>query len=729
MARNDKTDVESLISYINDIKPYHSKLTEVVVEYQYDDYFSVQTEDSHRIDMNFSSLWCKKYISDGVNAEYLIPPTAFPRYSSDYHQVYQDGVADEILDTPGLYHVPYNQGVLVSVNGITLTKNTHYTINEKRTQVQFLPGYEPVVDDKILFNLIFIDKIEISLDGNPQTYVLDAIDPETGEYNLDSQLFTDGSFDVGQWGITEYDAGNGEIVQSKSEALSPIGSINSVLLPDGSEVYKLLMDTPPPFGTEVEICIHQAALYNNITMTCFTETLTFHDLFKYSDEMNVVASENIDRPLLTLGALYDDEYPDDISSTSFADDIALDISEFPIESLKYTISDGFFVNDELIGGQPHITMDRTSNGGFLTGLIETAVISLVDEETQDEFILDLRGDEVSELEKITKAKYFVDDSFIIDVTDADNLPFLNQYDDRDWDEPNGGELTDSYGYKVIHGSTYLTVHNYVAGTDIYSTAHERFPSLYFHTWANDPTCTNQSLTIVVKNALGNVMGTGTADPYNAMGSNRIIQVDIDYSEGLDIYRIEFNSSSNSTNIRFDGWFIVPGQEYPDAVPLLNSSKFDTTKYNDASALPHTFTQNHWVLMDNNDTMHLDPINNWSNGLRPTAFVIKFDSAIQQNIVITIKDTNNLTIGSLSSSGTSGVGNGVADLTIPVIFNGADLGRITIISSNKVTNHRYPIRVMDIDYLIPSQPQWITSSGVLASAQERSFIDIQLEAQE
>lgn len=48
----DSSYVQSLIDYVNDVKPYSSKLVDVVVEYQFTDSFIVDISDLHTIQMN-----------------------------------------------------------------------------------------------------------------------------------------------------------------------------------------------------------------------------------------------------------------------------------------------------------------------------------------------------------------------------------------------------------------------------------------------------------------------------------------------------------------------------------------------------------------------------------------------------------------------------------------------------------------------------------------------------
>jgi hypothetical protein len=109
--------IEGLIGYILDIKPYHSKLTEVIEEYHFDDDLNVEILDQHRIQIKLSSIWCTEYYSDGNRVLYRLPaPVVRPRYDSDDSHNLYDGVIDHdsevinLSNTHSTYHVPDNDG-------------------------------------------------------------------------------------------------------------------------------------------------------------------------------------------------------------------------------------------------------------------------------------------------------------------------------------------------------------------------------------------------------------------------------------------------------------------------------------------------------------------------------------------------------------------------------------------------------------------------------------------
>lgn len=108
MAKSELSSVNSLVGFVNDTKPYHSKLTETVVEYQYDDPMTVTMEDSSSMNIVLSSIWGKNNnnpnnttrlytswsaadVTDGTPKylQFRIPATVFPRFSKDSYIKYE----------------------------------------------------------------------------------------------------------------------------------------------------------------------------------------------------------------------------------------------------------------------------------------------------------------------------------------------------------------------------------------------------------------------------------------------------------------------------------------------------------------------------------------------------------------------------------------------------------------------------------------------------------------
>lgn len=92
MAVKDVTYVNSLIEYISDIKPYHCKIAETIVEYQHSDSLTVSIHDSHVITTNQSSSWCTDFVWSGTSnitdlyaRTIPLPDLQVPRYVGGFN--------------------------------------------------------------------------------------------------------------------------------------------------------------------------------------------------------------------------------------------------------------------------------------------------------------------------------------------------------------------------------------------------------------------------------------------------------------------------------------------------------------------------------------------------------------------------------------------------------------------------------------------------------------------
>lgn len=182
----DSAYVQSLVDYIKDIKPYHSKLIDVVVEYQYEDKFSVALVEDHATELELSTYWCRRFTYDGVISKYKIVPTLFPRRSGDFHRVLRfiagtdelKGYVDPVTPTqylPWAYAIPANVGVLIKVNNVQKSIGIDYTLSYTDTNnlvrtyehgncvFAFLPGKEPIQGDVITVEYAVNDRLFISL--------------------------------------------------------------------------------------------------------------------------------------------------------------------------------------------------------------------------------------------------------------------------------------------------------------------------------------------------------------------------------------------------------------------------------------------------------------------------------------------------------------------------------------------------------------------------------------
>lgn len=77
--------VDSLIAYINDVKPYHSKLSEVVEEYQFYDNLNVSIDDAtHLVRTKVAGIWDNEAYSNGLYSPFLNLPFIKQTKSSKY---------------------------------------------------------------------------------------------------------------------------------------------------------------------------------------------------------------------------------------------------------------------------------------------------------------------------------------------------------------------------------------------------------------------------------------------------------------------------------------------------------------------------------------------------------------------------------------------------------------------------------------------------------------------
>lgn len=185
----DSVYVNGLIDYIKDIKPYSSKLTDVVVEYQYYDAFDVEVTDAeHFITMSLGAYWCQDFSYDPNKSRYRIAAALFPRRASQSNKTYCFIVGtDEVLgepdkENPGndlqhAFRVPGNSGVRVVVNGVTQTLSEDYRVKYSdetylgvaSSIIQFLPGREPDVGAEVCIDIALYDRLFFNVSNYTNT--------------------------------------------------------------------------------------------------------------------------------------------------------------------------------------------------------------------------------------------------------------------------------------------------------------------------------------------------------------------------------------------------------------------------------------------------------------------------------------------------------------------------------------------------------------------------------
>lgn len=320
MLRNDFTDITSLIKYINDTKPYHTKLTDVVVEYQHNDNVNVSMEDEHRLRAHLSSAWEISTLSNGVTNRFRLPAVCLPRYSQPgnaTHIYTRTGIVDEIPGQVGAYRVPYNNGMEVEVNGVSYEEGIHYNLVDPiHDIVYFVDEYRPVMGDRIKINLITIDRLFISVNDQWAMYTIEGYDEQRERYDPWVDAYDKGSWDVHLFDAGGFDDNPQGVELNKDQAYlgdggdlfpghpvgKPIGHIFVREDVNGGEYYEFVFDEDVfrnflPRETRLTFKIEQTETYNNIARTVFHEEVTFKDLFKYSDTVGVAIQENAPIPM------------------------------------------------------------------------------------------------------------------------------------------------------------------------------------------------------------------------------------------------------------------------------------------------------------------------------------------------------------------------------------------------------------------------------------------------
>lgn len=273
--RTDSLDVSSLVSYINDIKPFHSKLTTVVVEYQANDNVYATITDKSQMAMQFSSAWELQLVSDGKRTQYRIPATVFPRYADDFHQCKRIGVTDEVPGVPGAYFVPYNNGVEVFVNGLKRTNGFDYVLDDARTVVQF-KNNPPKLGDEVCLNWAVVDRIFLRINDNDWVY-----------HELEYSSVADG-MEMFPYDASKFDSSSNPVLTrvETDVKLESIGRVRVISDSTGKPYYVFEFYKPQPLDTKIWIRVEQREAYNGWTQTKFTETVFFKDVFRFKDTVN-----------------------------------------------------------------------------------------------------------------------------------------------------------------------------------------------------------------------------------------------------------------------------------------------------------------------------------------------------------------------------------------------------------------------------------------------------------
>ena len=129
--------VDSLISYINDVKPFHCKLSEIVEEYQFFDNVNVAIDDKwHFTKTKIAGIWDNNNFSNGLVAPIFdLPFFKYSKSSSNWNsQSNKIDYSKSYTKVPGLskaFYVGHNNGVRkVSKNDSVLIEGIDFHISK-----------------------------------------------------------------------------------------------------------------------------------------------------------------------------------------------------------------------------------------------------------------------------------------------------------------------------------------------------------------------------------------------------------------------------------------------------------------------------------------------------------------------------------------------------------------------------------------------------------------------
>lgn len=203
MLRTDHTDINSLIAYIKDIKPFHTKLTSVVVEYVFRDDISVAVSESHRARFDMRSMWEREYISNGITNKFRIPATQVPHMSfGDTGSKHEFIITERHRVSATTFRIPYNNGIRLFLNGELLVEGVDYSLNDPVHDLLTLRnGRAFAAGDTFIAQLLLVDRLAVAIDGRWLDIRLDGYDYTTERIDVDYDTYSDASFGDGGFGI------------------------------------------------------------------------------------------------------------------------------------------------------------------------------------------------------------------------------------------------------------------------------------------------------------------------------------------------------------------------------------------------------------------------------------------------------------------------------------------------------------------------------------------------
>jgi hypothetical protein len=217
LSSQDVILLQSLIDYVNDVKPYHSKLKEFLSELQFAETANVNVRDKKILTIYHQNQWGRDdvggyqlfSVSEGTDADryFRIPAAVWPRVSlndrlqygqtppgddpatnnkSDYSP--HDGRpdveepwsgarseshfmgSDHDPADPTKYYVPFHQGSRVYVDGTAQVFGVDYSVDYSRSFIKF--GIAPADSSHIDVQLLKVDRLFITY-TQPFDYEID----------------------------------------------------------------------------------------------------------------------------------------------------------------------------------------------------------------------------------------------------------------------------------------------------------------------------------------------------------------------------------------------------------------------------------------------------------------------------------------------------------------------------------------------------------------------------
>lgn len=285
----------ALVDFVGETKPYHTKLLDIGVGYQYDDNLIVNIGDALNTHITIDSSWCIDTFSNGVNRRFRIPNTYVPRFSNWSHGQYKyTGVTDEFA--PGVYKIPFNNAALVKVNGVEYTEGVEFDIQYPGgSTLTFNPTYEPLAGDLIEVNAVTIDWLYFSFDGVYQNYTLQGYDPVLQKLDLSEYSFIVNSWDVGGWDNFPWDELQDDVEYTTEVEFAPIGKLIQDVDEYGTySVFEFYDTALPSAGVEIKICNQQSWGHHSTAFVKLTEEVKMGTSLVGSEDMIIdINSANV----------------------------------------------------------------------------------------------------------------------------------------------------------------------------------------------------------------------------------------------------------------------------------------------------------------------------------------------------------------------------------------------------------------------------------------------------